>query len=477
MNDTASRFGTWTQAALFSGGLVVAALVAFYFIKLEPVRQEIARGPADLAREIASCRKDGIPVDLQEIRPPVPPVSQNAGPDYERLFTLLKMNPDGIALDKIASSLSVKSSSKDIAAARKAFHNRQDIVQLIHRAADKPFCFMESAWADDIPGTNQALTNNLSIFRAATRILSGESFLLAHDGHSREAIQNEGRVFHIAEHVSSCPGILPYLAGLACEAMALRGTQIILNMCAPNKEAAELTQKIIREPRPHLTLAWAFKTEAANSMALIRPVTGKVTWFQQSVHGALPKENSNAPFWTHSTHTLIREDWTEASAFRILRRMHQMALAAREPLPERLAAFKAIGADTQQEHIEIAGSRLGPVIHATSILSDITTLGYKDLDLRGAQMEAREAVTLSGAAILAYRATHGHFLDRLETAISPAPTDPFTEKPLRYRLEPDGFVVYSLGEKGTFGGGSPGMTPDWKQPYFRYDPRYWGRRR
>jgi hypothetical protein len=87
---------------------------------------------------------------------------------------------------------------------------------------------------------------------------------------------------------------------------------------------------------------------------------------------------------------------------------------------------------------------------------------------QGERQRAREDVVMAGAALLAYRARRAAFPDRLEEAMPVPPLDPFSGQFLKYRREGDGFVVFSVGAEGTFGGGEPGTRIDSRQVYFRY---------
>ena len=70
-------------------------------------------------------------------------------------------------------------------------------------------------------------------------------------------------------------------------------------------------------------------------------------------------------------------------------------------------------------------------------------------------MAANVRITRAGLALLAYRQAHGAFPPTLETLGLAGLVDPFTEKPLLYRAEGDGFVVYSVGEDLNDNGGAP----------------------
>ena len=81
---------------------------------------------------------------------------------------------------------------------------------------------------------------------------------------------------------------------------------------------------------------------------------------------------------------------------------------------------------------------------------------------------AQEEVIMAAAGVLAHRARAGAFPDRLEQALATPPTDPFSGRPLQYRREGKGFVVYSVGPTGSFDGGRPGAPRARDQAYYRY---------
>jgi hypothetical protein len=80
------------------------------------------------------------------------------------------------------------------------------------------------------------------------------------------------------------------------------------------------------------------------------------------------------------------------------------------------------------------------------------------------RLQASEQAILA-AAILAEKAHAGQYPAALPTGF----TDPFTGKPLGYRKEGAGFVVYSTGPTGHFDGGRPGQ-PLHGEAVYRYPP-------
>ena len=86
-------------------------------------------------------------------------------------------------------------------------------------------------------------------------------------------------------------------------------------------------------------------------------------------------------------------------------------------------------------------------------------MGENDLRLK-----TRETVTLAAASLLAEKAKTGTYPDQPP----PGFTDPFTDKPLLYRREGGGFVVYSAGPTGHFDGGKQGQKVAGTESLFRY---------
>jgi len=93
---------------------------------------------------------------------------------------------------------------------------------------------------------------------------------------------------------------------------------------------------------------------------------------------------------------------------------------------------------------------------------------YADSAAKQAGIQARMEVTRTAAAILLWKAKHGAFPRTLQEALSAVPADPFDGKPLKYRREGQGFVVYSVGTTGKFDGDTPDKKPASSDAVFRY---------
>ncbi len=71
------------------------------------------------------------------------------------------------------------------------------------------------------------------------------------------------------------------------------------------------------------------------------------------------------------------------------------------------------------------------------------------------EMVARLHMTRAGLGLLEYRREHGAFPPSLDDLKLERLIDPYVEQPLHYRLEQDGFLVYSAGEDMHDNGGIP----------------------
>jgi hypothetical protein len=89
------------------------------------------------------------------------------------------------------------------------------------------------------------------------------------------------------------------------------------------------------------------------------------------------------------------------------------------------------------------------------------------------QADACDQMFLAALALQAWRAEHGRYPDTLD-ALAPdilpaAPPDPFGRGPLKYRLDGEKYVLYSVGPDGVDDGGQPGAIQDEKTGAWRYN--------
>ena len=113
-------------------------LVAFVLRQQAGMRRFIAAGPANLAREKAAARQEGIPLTAGELQRPSPPPGQNAALLYVKLTKLLHDTPLG--LPKYAEGMYAfhTYTPQQVAVVRQTPAARQDVMTLVYQAADRP---------------------------------------------------------------------------------------------------------------------------------------------------------------------------------------------------------------------------------------------------------------------------------------------------------------------------------------------------
>jgi hypothetical protein len=419
------------------------------------IRQKIAAGPADLARERTAAEKEGILTRPSELQQPLPPAGQNAAPIYLQLDALRKQKP--LHFPMYAQSLNGRYTytPEQIAVVQKEYDARQDIFSLLHQAAGKPQCVFvyDGAKPFEFPKEYTGM-------REDARELNTESTLLAFQGKYTAAAANQELGFRLAANVTSTPKMIGFLVGSAIDAITVSGLQDILAKAGPNTALdSRVSADILALPPLSLRHALSGEpSEADAEFALFRHAkpADLAEALQVSGTQAVPSSVPFTPAEQAQMDLLL-----DAAQADYLYQMRQIIPAADDPKSRR-AVFAAAEARAQantNDPIRAISDQLNPVVSADRIMGASPTLG--GLEQQAARVAARRLVAAAGAAVLAAKAQTGAF----PASLPPTFTDPFTSKPLGYRREgTNGFVVYSAGPDGKFDGGKSG----YQRILFRY---------
>ena len=407
------------------------------------IRQQIADGPAALARERAACEADGIPLDPKTSQPHVPP-DQDAAPLWEKWNTLRLGH---LQLPMYAEPLTASDSytPEQLAQVQKIFDANSEAMTTLHQATDRPF----------FTGVNSDFSK-YAMLREAARELMSESCLLAHQGRYAEAVANQARGFRIAKQVAFRPTLLGYLVAEAIEGITLAGMRDILYLAGPNAEVSAQVQQAIRAARPVLLLKETFAGEAFYSLSTTEklrssPPGDLIAIAQEDAYPNQGPRPTKIKTLTPDERQFL-DNLQDAVEAQYLSQLRSLSDASDQPPTTRRAAFAALA--------------------ATAIPPDDPVMGQCDpLDSLVVKIEehddqriAREEATLAAAAVLAAKARTGAFPDVLPGDFP----DPFSHNALGYRREGgNGFVVYSVGPDGKFDGGKPGEFHPF-QVFFRY---------
>jgi hypothetical protein len=425
------------------------------------IARQMERGPHDLAVQLAAARREGILLKVSSLQPALPSPERNAAPIYSRLMHLLKMKPLDPATDRVRGSLGVRvtHSAEEVAAVRRMLTERKDVMHLVHESANKLECVFRRDWTR---GVLILYPENASM-REAARLLSAESYFLAEQGRYRDAVANEALIFRVAQHPTSDPIAISQLVGMACDSIALAGFENILSVAGPNLAAAEAVRTTVAAHRPRFRLR--------------RALEGEIATYSTGMNGL--RRGSPAKDEAHRQLLVLYGSGKNAVPPDILQKYPPLG----NPLVNQLLDANQAYYLSLMRPLVAASERPyvvdGPFLKRLQALTDTETrnpaeqLAAPELILGGmithaVQARAQEEAIIAGAALLAYKGRHGTYPDRLEDAASTPMRDPFSTRPLKYRREGDGIVVYSVGPDGNFDGGMPGAPRDRHQAYFRY---------
>lgn len=365
--------------------------------------------PYRLETELAEARRQGIPTSAREVRLPVIPPGQDAAPLYERAWALEKSS--GFSKDeKTLLDRLVRSGVSDAEAARlrRAIDARSQYLSALRAAAAKPHLSLPSdAFAVDSPPFSQ-----LAHRREAARTFRAEAALLLREGHPLQAVRIQSPGYEVGAQLLEQPMILSLFTGVASDAITNAGMADILKRSSPDAGVADAVMEAVGRNLDEPDLHRAMLTEVV-AMGELRKL----------LDSAGPKSGSLLERIQANGRMAANVHWKV------------MLIKASEGTPSvRSAALRAVADDYAQSR----GSR------RASEKSDVFVPFEPKFEGFCARAAAGRRVVYTAAAVLKYRAQHGHFPAALTEALRPVPLDPIGNCPLTYRRTTRGFEVRAV---------------------------------
>ncbi len=433
---------------------IVTMLLALEFGSAKPSTAQTPT-PADLAaiaalnpaaehtaylKALSDAHADGFVTDYADLIPMPIPDNINAAQFYLKLAdeTAFPAGPDEYAATKILSEASP--SEGEWANAQRFLTAHAELMALVHEAANRQQCVVDRKFNGDPAAI---LFTEYAAMRRAVRLLTLESLLIAHAGNPAEAVRNDALGFQIARQEGEANVLIGYLVQVAEDAIALRGMARIMNISGGDSKTAEAVVAALgdfREP----SITSALRAEAAMSNSEMDHVRRSWPGKLGELTGDLDARNLLASLSQESWNALV-----DSNTSTILYYFRRIVAASEAPFWVASPKLAAIDAERDADK--------SPKTMFASIPLPVFTQSIS----KQAQIDAHAAVTRAGADVLVWRGQHGSFPASLDEAMATVPPDPFDGSPLRYKLEPGGFVVYSVGQTGKYDGmpGDNGATP------------------
>ena len=387
-----------------------------------------------LAQALAELKARGVPLMAKDLAVPCPD-EDNAARLWKAAESLL--TTEDMESKKILGAFGryvggnplVDQSSK--AALKRLAADNEGALKLITEAGLKP-CFL---LRDPSAPLFEMMTPALKMIHA-TQLLGFSALFMAEDGDVSSAIERIISGLRFTPMVAREGYLMPYLIAVADTRML---TYFLGEICHGRKVGDDILVGLIDGLDPgswRERLANAIKGERVlfveiGSLATrgarkeIEPLFGETSYLNDVL-------------------TWLVRPWVKIDVRKTLPRYSELEAQARLPY------FK--GRDFFRDLIQ--RSQNSPWY---SFVSKFILVNFESTFLKEAQLEATLLASRTGLACRLHKSRTGQYPDSLE-ALVPAileeiPVDPFTGKPLVYRREGEGFIVYSLGSNQKDDGG------------------------
>jgi hypothetical protein len=467
-----------TARILTGLGIAVVAVSLIYAIA-------VAVSAVRLRQAYAALEKDGRPMRAADIIPPEVPDTENAALLYESAALLLKGQPAGKRsllerLGDISGSLRQEPTEPEMIAKRQQelaeFRQliQQDVVSqalsIIQQGTHRPACRFERAYDRGLP-----MNPYLGDLRHLIFILWAKARLEAEAGQPTLAWELAQTQLKFADALRQEPVFISQVLRMGMIQGSCATIQRLCEALTPDEQQSQTLSDLLGaldDIRPLMLAAdgerllvgeWAFslpKNELNKALW---------DWTSNAGHGArLTKHLFDVTRSGPNEHVseVLHRIW-------FIRTTFKPAFLADHATYLRLANenTRLIGrpySSEERQHSDEECSRITKHHVLTNIL--MPALGaIREAHCRATAMMR---ITRAGLALLQYKQAHGAFPSTLDAIALANLSDPFSEKPLLYRVEGDGFVVYSVGPDQKDNNGAtpqrPGQKTDcdivWRYP-------------
>lgn len=418
--------------ALFSLVLGVAALLLCAFV----VRGRLGNHTLNLGEELDSAKGLGLPVSATELESKLSvPSNQNAAPGYLKIIEQIRQDADlRHGLVRIQDGSFDDASPKSIEAAVAVLPTVAPALKATAEAAALPHCAFPQPWAD----AHKLGFPEVSRLKKLAQALAFDAWQKSERGDWRGALAEIASAEKVGFHIGEEPTMLAFAARNFCEANTQR-----------------LFARVIQRNRNDGAFLAAAQETNAHFSPLSdprRPLLGETVMGISAIDKAQSIqefEGGNAPPVDKGVDdSVITADERQLMKAKLLH-------ACRE-------TYKALPVDSQRwEQIQQVGGDMENKVQADKTQENMPALvRFPHVSVLGeglARMEMRRRQTDTVLRLLQERLKTGKFPTALPSDWVTA-SDPFSRKLFGYRVEGDGFTLYSVGADGADNGGVPRTT-------------------
>lgn len=428
-------------------GLAAAGAIVYFWVDFP-----IAAMRYGAAEERA--RNAGIPLTLEDLRQyPAPPPEQNAAKVYPRV---LPESPAVLWDGTREIELALWDDVVDAGRALRAVESLSPVADKLHQASLLPY--VDHRWDLDRDILPQA-EGSVSLW-TPVRFFAGRAVAHAHLGQAEEAARDLATAQRMGRHKVHHRLPRSAFGAVIAHTRATEGVQLAAEALARNPQGlALLKQELMTEEEffqgfrqtmlreAYLSIALARNVDVHTDTHPARTIMGVVAdeWYSQflnepldtaysslvPVHAAQVDEakirrSGSPPGWMlRGSMARLLDAWSEYF----------------EALPETGATFEDFQKATKRLELALRKSRLSYAFGRHAALS------YAETHAALLQPATDIRVTRAYISVLQFRNEHGRWPESLEEA-GVQELDPFNNEPLRYRLDGEGFRVWSVNRDG-----------------------------
>lgn len=403
------------RRSVYKGIRILLLLLIVIFIYVYKPARHISIDVFDYARaavnpqfhnETLKLRQAGLPVSLVDFDRDPPPADAINSANIYILLSDDKKYPDKdepYALGRLA--LTDKDTRETI---RRYIQTHKDLFKLAHKAVICPEYYYSHRSAPSPFDINYKVCRSC---RRVARLISMESLNMAESGYGAKAVENQAFAFKTADHAACDIGQESWIIAISCQQIAFRGMQNLMTITHGDPKVAKSIIMSMDQYYHPINLKAACKSQLAIDCA--------------EVDYAL----------NYNRKSIVNPNWDIAGVYMITV-MRQAIESCDLPYSQSNPIFMKLDKDVSSKH--------GFTPFFVSI--------NRSLPEYRANLLSQAAITRAAANVFIYKSKHESFPETLAQAMPSVPMDPFNDKPLNYRREGKGFVVYSVGETGTYDG-------------------------
>jgi hypothetical protein len=383
-----------------------------------------ATGPGALERQREAARRDGLPLLPEDLKRASPvPEEQNAAPFLRELVRLWKSKPEKErnAWDRAAYNFDRKPEERTHRASFEAIvGDYPDCLRLAEAAAERPHCDFAYDWGR-LP--NVATYSNRDVVRRFARFFALRARLATTP---EMAFADIARAARLGRLLFETPTMMHAYGGNLAQKCAHASYLVALRRFGASPSASRALEAFGTLPDPEFYL----RGDVVATMALLSCIRAGKTWEGSDDETEFSAQWGEGSAWKEFTQLapILGAHWEERlilrwrETFQILRATRGDFVRRGKLLEERGRRWDTDRAGIPQNVIALI---VGPIYDQSSGLQAPTTL-----------RALREAVL----SLMETKAKMGAFPKAPEL-----PFDPYSGKPLRYRREGAGCVLWSVG--------------------------------